>query len=67
MKARNTEVLWKNKHLNIPSAQDPNKPLTIAVEELHRYIGICTLSSVATFLNVRLYWNQTHGLDMVKN
>ncbi|KAG8201208.1 hypothetical protein JTE90_019847 [Oedothorax gibbosus] len=42
-----------------------NQPVKIEPNDIRKYLGICILSSVAKFKNIRLFWNPVVGIDLV--
>ncbi|GBN35184.1 PiggyBac transposable element-derived protein 3 [Araneus ventricosus] len=52
---------------NLYSTQkNPNKPVDCIVYDIHKFIGICILSSLAPPTCVRDLWNDVYGIDLVK-
>ncbi|KAK9680228.1 Transposase IS4 [Popillia japonica] len=50
------------------SAQkDPPRPFQMSVIDLKDYLGICLITSVVSISDVRLYWNETVGPDIIRN
>lgn len=49
------------------SQKDPAKPFIITNSDLQKYLGICLLTSVTHNDNIRDFWSDTIGLDLVKN
>ncbi|GBM81934.1 Chimeric ERCC6-PGBD3 protein [Araneus ventricosus] len=65
---RKCQILWKKQNeTNLYSTQkNPNKPVDCTVYDIHKFIGICILSSLAPPTCVRDLWNDVYGIDLVK-
>ncbi|GBO18512.1 PiggyBac transposable element-derived protein 2 [Araneus ventricosus] len=47
--------------------KDPNSVFQITKTDLQKYLGICLLTSVTQNSNVRDFWNDVVGMELVKN
>nr|CAI5863507.1 unnamed protein product [Callosobruchus analis] len=53
---------------NLFSVQSaPNHPVCLQETDVKRYIGICVLMSVIHMPNMRSYWSNTIGTEIIKN
>ncbi|GBL98845.1 hypothetical protein AVEN_165689-1 [Araneus ventricosus] len=62
------QILWKKQNeINLYSTQkNPNKPVDCTVYDIHKFIGIRILSSLAPPTCVRDLWHDVYGIDLVK-
>ncbi|XP_049958262.1 uncharacterized protein LOC126474830 [Schistocerca serialis cubense] len=62
------EVMKKIIDESVPYSisKDPSKALDITDDDLHKFLGICILTPVCKYSNIRHYWDKTVGVDMIK-
>ncbi|XP_025407636.1 piggyBac transposable element-derived protein 2-like isoform X2 [Sipha flava] len=65
----NNELLIKIKEeTELYSVQlNPNKPVTLSIDEIKRYLGICIYASVLHVPKIRDYWSVDLGFPLIYN